>query len=290
MTNAFKALSDATAAIVDGVAANLVSVHGRAWGGSSGIVVKPGIAVTAEEALDKDDDIEITRPDGKRVPATLVGRDSSTDVAVLRFEGGGPTTPIVAAQPKTGSLMIAVGRGPSGPLAALGMVAFVGDAWRSSEGGEIDAMIRLNVNLPRPSEGGALVDADGALIGMAAFGPRRRVIAIPTATVLRSVDRIVEHGTVVRGYVGVGVQPVEAGGEGKRAAMVVGLDDDGPAKRAGLLLGDILMTWNGEPIAGARGLVSRLGPDSVGKTIEIGVVRAGKEAKVSVVVAGRPAA
>lgn len=284
-----KGFSDAVSSTVEATATRIVAVHGRDWGGSSGIIVKPGVAVTAEEALDRDEEIELTLPDGGKVKATLAGRDPSTDVAVLRFESRADLeAPTPAPQVKAGSLVISVGRREGGPIAALGIVAFAGEAWRSSQGGEIDALIRADLALPRQSEGGALVDAEGNLIGMAVFGPRRRVLAIPTATLLRAAERILAHGSVARGYVGVGVQPVKAG-DG-RAAIVVSLDPEGPAQKAGVLLGDILQSWNGETISGPRGLVNRLGPDSVGATVELGLVRGGNPAKVSLTVTERPAA
>lgn len=289
--NILRTLCEATSALVERTAAGIVAVHGRQWGTASGIVIAPGVAVTAEEALDKDDEIDLTLADGTRTKATLAGRDPSTDVAVLRFAGGPSAEPPVATAARTGTLVVSVGRTASGPLAALGMISHVGDAWRSQQGGEIEAMIRVNIALSHLAEGGALVDANGQLIGMAVFGPRRRVIAIPTATMLRAADRILAHGSVGRGYIGVELQPVKRDdADGGRAAIVVSLDPDGPAKKAGLLLGDIVTTWNGETISGARGIVNRLGPDSVGKAVDLGLVRAGSAATARLTVAERPPA
>ena len=284
-----KNFSDAAAALVEATATHVVAVHGRDWLTASGIIVKPGVVVTAEETLERDEEVEVTLPDGSRAKATLAGRDQSTDVAVLRVEGAAATGELApAAAAKPGALILSVGRTASGPLATLGVVAFAGPAWRSSHGGEIDALIRADIALPRQSEGGALVEAEGKLVGMAVFGPRRRVLAIPTATLSRAADRILAHGSVARGYVGVGVQSVNA--EEGRAPMVISLDDTGPAKRAGVLLGDILRTWNGEAITGPRGLVDRLGPDSVGTTVALGIVRGGSPVELKLTVAQRPAA
>lgn len=288
-TSMLASLSGALAGLVEENAGRVVAVHGRQQGTASGIVLRPGVAVTAEETLERDDELELTLPNGATVPATLVGRDPSTDVAVLRFEGDVPVAaePVPAAA-RAGAIVVAVGRNPAGPIAALGIVAHAGPAWRSSQGGEIDALIRADLALSGAGEGGALVDAAGGLIGMAVFGPRRRVIAIPTATLLRSAGRILAHGNVSRGYLGVGVQPVRSE-DGSQAPMVVSVDPDGPAKHAGVLLGDILVSWNGEAIAGARGIVDRLGPDSVGAAVELGILRAGARASASVTIGGRKA-
>jgi S1-C subfamily serine protease len=287
-----KDFSDATTELVDRGAQSVVAVHGREWGQASGIIVKPGVVVTAEEALDKDEDIEITLPGGARVKATLVGRDPSTDVAVLEFEGGDAKVEApLAATARAGSLVFSLGRNGSESIVALGVIAYAGPAWRSSQGGEIDQMIRADIALARASEGGPLIDAEGKLVGMAVFGPRRRVLAIPQATLVRAADQILAHGSVNRGYIGVSVQSVRVEGDGEdRGAMVVSLDPDGPAKKAGILLGDILLTWEGEAVSGTRSVLHRLGPGSVGQGVKLGLSRAGAKTELTVTVGERPSA
>src|SRR5262245_36824478 len=110
--NILKQLSDATEALVAAASARVVAVDGRDRTNSSGFVYAPGIVVTAEEALERDDGIEITLADGKTVSATLVGRDSSTDIAVLRYDAADSVEPFaIAAAPKAGGFVVAVGRG-----------------------------------------------------------------------------------------------------------------------------------------------------------------------------------
>ena len=290
MSNVLKDLSDATTAVVETAARFVVAVNGRERGGASGVIVRPGVVVTAEEALERDEEVAVILPNGQEAAAIVVGRDPTTDVAVLRVRGADVAEPAEGAIPKAGAIVIAVGRVGKDVVAALGSVAFVGEAWRSSQGGTIDAMIRADITLRPATEGGALVDAEGKLVGMAVFGPRRRVLAIPHATIVRAVDHILAHGSVVRGYVGVNVQPVSTDGESGRGAMVVGLDGDGPAKKAGILLGDIVLTWNGDAVNGTRGIINRLGPSSVGQGVKLGLSRAGNPVEVSVTVAARPAA
>ena len=287
-----KDLSDAAVGLVESASQSVVAVHGREWGQSSGIIVKPGVVVTAEEALDKDEEIEVTLPGGTRVKATLAGRDPSTDVAVLQFTGGDAKveTP-VAATARAGSLVFSLGRNGGESIVALGVIAYAGPAWRSSQGGEIDQMIRADIALARAAEGGPLIDAEGKLLGMAVFGPRRRVLAIPHATLLRAADQILAHGSVNRGYIGVSVQSVRVeGNDGDRGAMVVGLDPEGPAKKAGVVLGDILLTWDGEAVSGTRSVLHRLGPGSVGQSIKLGLSRAGTKTELSLTVGERPSA
>ena len=290
MSSVLKDFSDATTAIVQAAAKYVVAVDGRDWGGSSGIIIKPGVVVTAEEALERDDEVEVILPDGQEVKATVAGRDPTTDVAVLRIGGSDLTEPKAAALPLPGAIVIGVGRVGKDVVAALGSIALVGEAWRSSQGGLIDARIRADITLRRATEGGALVDAEGNLVGMAVFGPRRRVLAIPHSTVLRAAEQILLHGSVTRGYVGVNVQPVAADAGSQTGAIVVGLDPEGPAKKAGVIIGDIVVTWNGEPVTGTRSIIERLGPASVGQSAKLGLSRAGKPVEVSMIVAARPSA
>ncbi len=290
MANILKEFSDATTGVVEAAARFVVAVNGRDRGAASGIIVRPGVVVTAEEALERDEDVTVVLPEGQEAAATVAGRDPTTDVAVLRVSGVDIAAPVAAATPKAGAIIIGVGRVGKDVVAALGSVAFVGDAWQSSQGGVIDAMIRADITLRPATEGGALVDAEGKMIGMAVFGPRRRVLAIPHATVVRAVDHILAHGSVARGYVGVNVQRVSADSDSTGGAMIVGLDADGPAKKAGLLLGDIVVTWNGDAVNGSRAIIDKLGPSSVGQQVKLGLSRAGKPVEVSLTVAARPAA
>lgn len=292
MSKVLKEFSDAVVGVVETAARSVVAVHGREWGQSSGIIVKPGVVVTAEEALDKDEDIEITLPGGTSAKATLAGRDPSTDVAVLRYQGGDAGAGLsAAATPKAGSLVLSIGRNGAESIVSLGVIGYAGAAWRSSQGGLIDQMIRADIVLARAAEGGPLIDAEGNLVGMAVFGPRRRVLAIPHATIVRASDAVLAHGSVGRGYIGISVQSVRVDGEGDgRGAMVVGLDPDGPAKKAGVLLGDILLTWDGEAVSGTRSVVHRLGPGTIGSTVKLGLSRAGTATELSLTVGERPSA
>jgi S1-C subfamily serine protease len=111
-------------------------------------------------------------------------------------------------------------------------------------------------------------------------------LVIPAETVDRIAERLATSGSIARGYLGAGLHPMR--GEGASGAIVVRLDEDGPAKRAGILVGDILVAWNGEPIRGVRDVFKQLGPDTVGSTITFDVVRANQQIKVEVAVGERP--
>ena len=282
-TDPLVALSRATAAAVAAASARVVRLAegGR---GLSGLLWSEGLIVAAEECLEGDEGIVATLPDGRTVPAELAGRDPSTDVALLRAETG-PVAPWPAAPaPAPGAIVLAVGRGEAGPRAAFGIVAEAGPAWTSSAGGRIDALVRLSFALPRSIEGGAAVDADGALLGLAVADPRRRGLVIPAATVARAVATLAERGYVGRGYLGLALQPLRARGGGLVCAEVA---EDGPAAAAGFVVGDIVTTWDGEPLRSMRDLARRLGPDAVGTRATLGVTRAGAPLDLAVEVGER---
>jgi S1-C subfamily serine protease len=290
MANALSQFSRDLAATIDTISPAIVAVHGRGRLPSSGIVWEPGLVVTAEETVARDADLALTLPDGRRVEATLAGRDPSTDIAVLRFAGDArPIAQGSASELRPGHLAVAVGRADTEVIAALGIVALAGGPWHSSHGGKIDARLRFDLRLAMTAEGGALVTPDSELIGMAVHGPRRRVLAIPAATIARVVATIKDKGHVARGYLGVSLQSVPVReGEHRRGAMVVTIDPAGPAHAGGLKQGDIIVAMDGEAVTGVRGVYQRLGPDSVGRRAAIDLLRAGAPTKLEVTVAARP--
>ena len=155
-----------------------------------------------------------------------------------------------------------------------------------SRGGTIDRRINLAVNAGGRFEGGPVLDAKGGLIGMLLFGPRRRALVMPYEMIERAVATLREKGHVARGYLGAGLHPIRDGEA--RGAMVMSLDDNGPAKAAGLALGDIIVAWNGEAVHGPRELIRKLGPDSAGAAVTLGVVRGGEQRDVQLTVGEKP--
>jgi S1-C subfamily serine protease len=298
--NPLLAFSDHAARLVERTAGSVVAVNAGGRRSSSGIHWRAGIIVTAEEVLERDEDIEITLPGGRLVEATLAGRDPTTDVAVLRFQPDGLAAAQTAdaASLRAGHVVLAIGNHQGAPVASLGIVAFAGGAWHSMRGGAIDSLIRLDLALSQAAEGGALVDAQGHVVGMAVLGPRRRALAIPAATIDRVVDQLLAKGHVFRGYLGAGLQPVRLGrpadaaqpsGSG-RGILVVSLDPDGPAARAGVLVGDIVTAWNAKPVDRVREVMRSLGPESVGHAVDLGLLRGGAPTALRVVIGERAVA
>ena len=295
--NALASLADSTAELVERAARSVVAVHSGGRRPASGIHWRSGIVVTAEEVLEQDENIKLALPGGRLVEASLAGRDPTTDVAVLRFQPDGlPVAATTSAALRAGETVLAVGSYEGSPLAALGIVALAGGPWHSARGGTIDNFIRLDLALSPLGEGGALVNAHGQVVAMTVLGPRHRAIAIPASTIERSVDQLLARGQVFRGYLGAGLRPIgrgrasggAAGSDEGRGVLVVSIDPEGPSRRAGLLLGDIVTAWNGKPIARVREVMQLLGPESVGTTVDLSLTRGGAPAALKVVVGERP--
>lgn len=285
--NQVQDLSAALARMVGIVAPSIVAVK-SAHSRSSGFFWRPGLVVTAEEALSEEGDFSIVLPNALSLAARLVGRDHTTDIAVLRVERS--DAPAVQLEKKTvpvGALAIAVGAQDGAPTAALGVVSRSTGPWWSLRGGEINTRIELDLRMRQSAEGGLAVDASGRAIGMTVFGPRRRVLVIPSATIDRVAARLEKHGHIPRGYLGLGFQLVAIEG-GERGVMVMNVEPRGPGAKAGVHQGDIIVAWNDEPVRHIRSVLRALGPESVGQTVTLGVRRGGETKNVALTIGERP--
>ena len=163
---------------------------------ASGFVWREGLIVTADETLAEEGDIAVDFADGASVSATLVGRDHTTDIALLRInDTGRKPVPFATSVPAAGALAVTVGRNEAHPVVASGVVAVSGAAWRSMRGGDIDARIELDLRLRRVAEGSLALDASGQAFGMAVRGPRQTLV-IPHATIERVAAKLATHGRI----------------------------------------------------------------------------------------------
>src|SRR6476620_6671654 len=240
-------LSTTLVSLIASTAPSVVSVHSNR-SRSAGFAWRPGLIVTADEALSEEGELAVTFG-GQTITAQLVGRDPTTDIAVLRVDRS-ELRPIQLATSVVapGVLVTAVGAQEGTPTAAFGMVSRAAGPWRSLRGGEIDARIELDLRLRRTAEGGLVLDMTGQAVGMAVFGPRRRVLVIPSATIERVAPKLESQGRVASGHLGLGLQPVAIDGSDGSGTMVMSVDPHGPGAQAGIHQGDILISWNGEPI------------------------------------------
>ena len=294
------ALSSALAESTERAAASAVAVHTETRGSSSGVVWRPGIVVTAENALRRDEEIQLTLPDARVVAATLAGRDPSTDIAVLKCAEAataiGEFGDVTSLKP--GSLTLVVGRTrASGPVAGLAVVSLVAAERHAWAGGSLAPYVRLDIGLQPTAAGGVVVDAHGRAVGMATprfarFG----AIAIPAPTVNRVMDILLEKGRIPRGYLGVGLQSVRLPDTlrqslqrtDKGAAIVIDVEPNGPANKAGILIGDILVSLAGRPVTRLEDIHSQLNAEVIAKPLNLRFIRGGAIQEASIVVGERP--
>lgn len=261
---------------------------------------RPDILVASEQALPDAEEFAVVLPGGGETTARLAGRDAGTNIAALRLKAPADRQPITAASDDVavGALVTALGAdGEGGATARLGVVQAVGPAWTSLAGGRIDRSIRLDLRLGHAEEGGPVLTAEGAILGISTLGPRGRVLVIPNATIERVLTPLLTEGRVARGWLGVGLQPVALSGQvvagqtERRDAglMVVSLVPGAPAELAGVLQGDILLDLDGSPTTHPRAVGQLLDREHIGKSVEVRLLRAGAVTTLQATVAARPA-
>lgn len=283
------ALSSALSTLVAAASSTVVGVKSPQFN-SSGFIWKPGLIVTANDALAEEGDISVTLAGGKTADAKLVGRDPSTDIALLQIADNALSpAALEATVPPAGALALGLSSRGGLPVAACGIVAVSGPAWQSVRVGDIDARLELDLVLNRSGEGGLAFDAAGRAFGMTVFGPRRRVLVIPAATISRVAARLQTDGKIPRGYLGLGLQPVSIAAERGAAtgAMVMSVDSDGPGAQAGIQQGDIIAKFAERPIGSIAALMRMLGPASVGTVLPLELRRAGTTVKVDLTIGER---
>jgi len=289
MSSEIQNVSTALEGIVAGLAPSVVSVISDRMQ-ASGFVWRPGLIVTSDEGLAEEGEVHVTLPGGERGAAQVLGRDPSTAVALLKVERSDlRPVALAAAIPAPGALVVAIGAEAGAPTAALGSVSVSRGPWQSMRGGEIDARVELDARLRRTAEGGLAVNAAGQAFGMTVFGPRRRVLVIPSVTIGRVAAKLETHGRIPRGYLGLGLQPVTVAGGGS-GIMVMSVDPKGPGAAAGIHQGDVLVSWDGKPVSKLQPLPRSLGPDSVGKMLAIELRRGGQLQQTRLQIGERPTA
>ena len=253
--------------------------------------------VTSEQSLPEREALDAVLPDGSRATGKLAGRDPATNVAVIRLNGSATAPTLFASAPQIGALVIAAGVDRGGRASArLGAVNAVGPEWHSMRGGRIEARIQLDVRLAASEEGGPAFDAAGGWLGMTTFGPRGQILVIPAATVERIAPALLAGGRVPRGWLGVALRPVAVPDELRESAgeatglMVMSLSSEGPAARAGIVAGDIVLSVDGTSARRLRSVLAHLGSESVGKTAALRVIRGGAVITVEVTITERPEA
>jgi S1-C subfamily serine protease len=274
----------------------VVQVNGRHRRPSSGVAYAPSLVLAAEHAIEREDDLTVETANGPSLAAELVGRDVASDLAVLRVPGLDTEPARRASAPaRVGQLVLAVGRpGDRALMASIGIVSAVGGPVRT-RGGLLDQYIRTDAT-PYPGfSGGALIDAAGAVLGILTTGlAGGATLAVPATLAWGLADPLARQGYVPRGWLGIGSRPVRipAGQRGGRTLetglLIVELAPESPALRGGLLLGDILVTLDGQMVDDGETLQALLGGERVGRAVAIQLLRGGTLVTLEVTVGQRP--
>ena len=297
MATVLESLSADLANAVENAGKSLVRIEARRRQTATGIVWSAdGLIVTAHHVVERDENIRAGLPDGTVVAAQLVGRDPTTDIAVLRVQAEG-LTPATWAEPDTvrvGQLVLAVGRPDAAPQASLGVVNVLDDAWRTMAGGTVDAYVQTDVVMFPGFSGGALVGANGAFIGMnSSLLARGASVTLPAATLRRVADSLKVHGRVKRGFLGVNAQGVRLpvtlaeSLDQETGLLLAAVESGAPAEAAGMMVGDILVTLDGQPVRHMDDLMALLSSDRVGKAVPVRVVRGGQVTDSTVTIGER---
>ena len=260
----------------------------------SGTLWRKDVVVASEQRFADVGEAKVILADGRAFTARVAGRDPGTNVVALQLDGTPDPAPLPAGEPRPGGLALALGADNDIVSVRLGVIHSVGPSWHSRAGGRIDRRITLDIGLTPREEGGPVLDAGGGLLGISTLGPRGTILVIPAATIEGVIEPLLSKGRVERGWLGVALQPVlvpeaaqtEAGQT--RGLMIMSVSKDGPAARANLHAGDILVTAAGASVINATALAKHLGPDSVGKQLELRLIRAGKALSIAVTVGIRP--
>lgn len=302
--NPLVGFSAALAALVAAATPRAVAIRAKGAPPLTGTLWRPDVVVASEQVFPdvgpNGGEIEILHPAGALSPARVAGRDPGTDIVALRLDAPVAIAPPASAEPSHGGLVLILSAGLGAPRARLGLVSRLGPAWVSRAGGQIDHYIGLDLMIGARGEGGPVFDAAGGLLGMATAGPDRRGLVIPAATIDRVIGPLLATGRIARGWLGLGMQPIALDGDpatqsgnggagNRRGLMVMQVAPGGPAAAAGLMPGDIIVELAGMPVGRLRRFAHVLGPDSIGRDIELALIRAGAPKRVTVTIGERPA-
>lgn len=294
MGDALRSLTADLADLAEQVGQVTVRVEGRGRMPASGVVYSAdGLIVTSHHVVERDDNLAVGLPDGRRVAAQLVGRDAASDLALLRAEASGlaPAEWAAADELRVGHLVLALGRPGQSVQTTLGVISALNGSWRTPGGGQIERYVRTDVVMYPGFSGGPLAGAGGQVIGLNTSALLRgESIAVPGETVRRVAATLLEHGRMPRGYLGVGLQPVrlapalhEQLGQ-ETGLMIMSVEAGAPAAEAGIVQGDILVALDGQAVRHIDGLQALLGGERVGKQVEARLVRGGAPVTVAVTI------
>jgi S1-C subfamily serine protease len=291
-------LSSAFADAITELESSIVAIDGGGRSTTSGVVWRPGVIVTTHHGLRLRENIKIILA-GEPFSARLIGSDATTDLAVLGIDSD-KLTPVSSANNlviRAGEVVLSVGRSRLGDISAsCGIIARTGSAWRTWRGGAIDRLIRPDIRLYVGQSGSALINEQRQVLGINSPAlARQAVITIPVQTINRVVDAVLELGHVPRPFLGIAMQPIPVPDPVREAypdatdevLLVTHVEPKAPAALAGVMVGDVIVLFNGEPVPGLREILHRLRASRIGDTISLTVFRGGAKVDLTLSVADR---
>jgi S1-C subfamily serine protease len=300
VTQPLALLSDALAAQVAAAAPWVTAIRIGGNRHIAGIVWRPDVVLTSDQALPAQDSYSLTGSDGTLLAARAARRDPATNLVCLNLENPAATAPMrAAALPSVGSLALALGAAADGsPTVRLAVVHRVNRA-NAGSGGAMGDTIILDLAAEKLPEGGPVLDARGGLLGMASPGPLGEAMVVPHATINRFLDplglaKTLPAAQARRGWLGVALQPINVPPAMRAIAhqtsgrLVVSVTPGGPAEHAGMRLGDVLLAIDGESVSGPHGLRDFIRADRIGSAIEVRVLRDGTIRNMSLRIAPQP--
>ena len=292
--SALSELSSQLAAAVESAGRSIVAIHARRRIPSSGIIWRDGVIVSASHTVRSEGEISVTLADGESVKATIAGRDSATDLIVLRVKGNSAVKAAPRADAsalRVGSLVLAVGRPGRDVSASFGIISAVGEGWRTWQGARIDRVLRLDLAVYDGFSGGPLVDASGGVLAINNSALARGTpLALPAVAVDRVVDELLERGHVRRPFIGIAVQPVALSAaltkqhqiSGDRGLLIVSIGDNSPAEQGGVLIGDVLLEAGGRRLSRPDDLLDALSETAQAAAVNLTVLRGGAMKTLSI--------
>src|ERR1017187_585853 len=299
MPSTLSEFSQQLANTVEKAGQSVLSVLEGGRAGVSGTVWREGIGVAVDHTIQGLEEVTVILPSGQETKAAVIGRDPGTDIAILKLPTDIPAAALGDdSRARPGEIVLSIGRrGTEGLAATYGLISAIGGPWRTSSGGRIDRWFRLDLN-PFPGfSGGPIINAGCEVLGIANSGPGRSAAVVPASTVNRVVDQLLKHGRTVRGYIGIGVQPVafpedawkKLGISGGRGLLINAIASGSAATEAGLMMGDLIVAIDGKTLQTGASLQSILDSENVGKSVPLDVVRGGQLLKFAVTVRERAA-
>jgi serine protease DegQ len=270
----------------------------------SGVIVSPeGYILTNNHVVEAADEIEVVLADGRKAPAKVVGTDPETDLAVIRIEA--KNLPVIvlghADQARVGDVVLAIGNPFGvGQTVTMGIISAVGR--NNLHINQFENFIQTDAAINFGNSGGALIDTSGNLIGINSAiysqtgGSVGIGFAIPVTTAKSVMEAIIKTGHVVRGWIGIESQDITPeladsfGLARSSGAIIAGVVRNGPADRAGIRPGDILLTVQGKPVANTNEMLTMIAQLAPGEKARMTVMRKNRESTLDVMVGRRPRA